>query len=220
MRKQLKSSGTALTDLAESSATTNDGVERIQQSLTFTNGGVESIQASVTRTHFDVDQIKHSLIAIDQRTKGTELHHPHFRTNGICHIIPYPRNDRFVGRIDILYQIESALLPTDAGSKRMTSFALHGMPGVGKTQTALQFVYLKKDRFPAIFWISASSVEKIILGYMEIARELGLTGKATSADQAESVNSVKNWFGYTGMCRRKKYKANDSLFASAPITLY
>ncbi|KAF2489451.1 hypothetical protein BU16DRAFT_598496 [Lophium mytilinum] len=144
-----------------------------------------------------MSQIKQSLITIDQRTKETQVQPFPIAPDGTCHILPYPKNDRFVGRSDVLAQLQSFLLPPDLKGQGGTSFALYGMPGVGKTQTALQFVYSNKDKFPVIFWISASSKDKIILGYDEIARALGLNKTVTSADQEESIRLVKTWLSHT-----------------------
>ena len=50
-------------------------------------------------------------------------------------ILPFQRNDDFVGREDILMQIASALSATPAGG-RIPAAALTGIGGIGKTQTS------------------------------------------------------------------------------------
>jgi len=52
--------------------------------------------------------------------------------------------------------------------------AITGLGGVGKTQIALEIAYQIRDKKPefSIFWIPATSVEKIEQAYMGIGERL------------------------------------------------
>lgn len=94
--------------------------------------------------------------------------------------------------------MKQELAPRTMVSTGLRSFALHGMPGVGKTQTALSFVYDNLTYFSAVFWISASTEQKTVQGFVEIARLLGLNNGIVSPEPVETVDAVKRWLGDTG----------------------
>ncbi|KAI1206730.1 uncharacterized protein F4807DRAFT_453276 [Annulohypoxylon truncatum] len=73
--------------------------------------------------------------------------------------IPLPRNDVFTGRETVLNELNEWL---DNHSKQHSDYehsvhTLVGRSGVGKTQVALEFAYLVKDKHPecSIFWVTA-----------------------------------------------------------------
>ncbi|EER38585.1 pfs domain-containing protein [Histoplasma capsulatum H143] len=105
----------------------------------------------------------------------------------------YPRNNRFFGRNDILQAISQQLFPAMAGTLRLQSFALYGLAGIGKSQIATEFVYRSMKMFSAIFWVSASSTEKLFQGFTDIARELNLSKGAAIDDQWAIVQLVDQW---------------------------
>ncbi len=174
------------------------GLDGIQKSILVANSGVEGIKESLINTNQGFNDIQKSFATIDQSIR--DFAGPAFRVKiqGSCHVIPYGRNERFFGRKDILAQMETELLDMPQEARRMRSFALHGMPGVGKTQTALQFVHQHLSAFEAIFWVSASSTEKLSQEYVDIARALDLDKGLVAADQLKSANLVKDWLRYTG----------------------
>ncbi|KAK0702055.1 P-loop containing nucleoside triphosphate hydrolase protein [Lasiosphaeria miniovina] len=79
-------------------------------------------------------------------------------------MFPNSPNRRFVIRQDLLDQIVACLQPgsDDVSSK---SLALHGIGGVGKTQTALQYACTAREKqwYDAILWISAESYDPRVL---------------------------------------------------------
>jgi hypothetical protein len=171
-------------------------IGRIETSIASNHGVIQGLN---TRTHNDLDRIKESLSTIDQRTKMLRTTTLPIIPDGTCRIIPYPRNERFTGRSDVLQQLRSELVHPTSREQRFGSFALCGLPGVGKTQTALKFVYDNESEFPLLFWVSASSKDKLILGFDGIARSLGLNKNVAVADQEENVRVVKTWLTSTGM---------------------
>ena len=85
-----------------------------------------------------------------------------------CHTLPVAENQRFYGRGDILQRLEEHLTPADTNS-RLSSVALHGLGGIGKTQIALAYAYQKLDSLDAIFWISAENTYTVQKDFSRVA---------------------------------------------------
>lgn len=113
------------------------------------------------------------------------------------------RKDPFFGRNDILKSIDKRLLPetdlaptTEESSSlvlggNLKTFALCGPGGVGKTSIASEYVFSRRDRFNAIFWVTADSRNILLEDFARIAVELGLQDKSDGHDLACEV--VKGW---------------------------
>ena len=71
-----------------------------------------------------------------------------------CNTLSMAQDQRWYGREDILRRLEEHLNPTDTSS-RLSSVALYGPGGIGKTQIALTYAYQNLHTLDAIFWISA-----------------------------------------------------------------
>ena len=70
----------------------------------------------------------------------------------------FVRNEDFFGRNDTLAELDHCLLPSGdfvisprPGRARVA--LLYGMGGLGKTETAIEYAYSRRDKFDAIFWI-------------------------------------------------------------------
>ncbi len=114
-----------------------------------------------------------------------------------CHYVPFGINERFFGREDILQRVKEVLDPVD-GNLRSKSLVLHGLGGVGKTKIALQYVNQSRDRFDAIFWISADNSIKLTQSFLEASRRLGLTPEdSDSQDAVAAMSKVKTWLSET-----------------------
>lgn len=74
----------------------------------------------------------------------------------------------FTGRESQLKILERIL--GEASANQPSRCAIHGMPGLGKTQVALQYTKMFFDSHPGalVFWIPASSIEKINQGFSKI----------------------------------------------------
>ncbi|KAL2826480.1 P-loop containing nucleoside triphosphate hydrolase protein [Aspergillus cavernicola] len=81
------------------------------------------------------------------------------------------RNSRFVGRKDILNQI-------DARIHRYGRAVISGMAGVGKSQIALEYCHRFKEQHPGdnIFFAHAGSRERLVAEYTTLAEKLGIPG--------------------------------------------
>jgi hypothetical protein len=111
--------------------------------------------------------------------------------------IPFPRNNNFHGRADVLHSLRNAFFPSDIASrsqgKGTTSCAICGLGGMGKTQVAVEFSYdcLERHLFDAVIWIDAQNIETIQSGFQRIATELGLVEQGSSVEAA--VREVFVW---------------------------
>ena len=120
-----------------------------------------------------------------------------------CHILPVSRNKGFFGRVDVLNEISNNFFPSIQAEEdsqgqepnEVRTYAICGPGGIGKTQTAIEFVFTHKDRYDAIFWIFADATAKICESFSRIALELGLV-TADSVDARDPVvtrDLVKGW---------------------------
>ena len=86
--------------------------------------------------------------------------------------VPIEKSSQFSGRDHILEALSSALNPQS--TTQLQSCALYGLGGVGKTETALQYIAANRDLFEAVFWIAADNVISIGHSFLEVAKGLGL----------------------------------------------
>ncbi|UPL02483.1 hypothetical protein LCI18_013417 [Fusarium solani-melongenae] len=84
-----------------------------------------------------------------------------------CNTLPVAENRRFYGRQDILKELDRYLQPADTTTP-LSSLALYGLSGIGKTQTALAYAYQKLDDLDAVFWIPAENEYSIQQGFSKV----------------------------------------------------
>jgi tetratricopeptide (TPR) repeat protein len=100
------------------------------------------------------------------------------------------RNEDFTGRDDLLAALTDALGSEGSLTRPQTLF---GMPGVGKTQIAVEYAYRCKERYSIIWWVRAEASLTIIEDYIRLANELGLPARDLK-DQSEIVEAVRRYF--------------------------
>ncbi|KAG8693431.1 hypothetical protein FRC09_010517 [Ceratobasidium sp. 395] len=85
-----------------------------------------------------------------------------------------PPSPAFTGREDILAQMHDSIFG-DLSKRHV--FVLYGLGGAGKTQLALRFVDMYKEKFSDVFYIDATSVMTIQAGLKNIAlaKKIGTT---------------------------------------------
>ena len=141
-------------------------------------------------------------------------------------ILPYHRNQDFVGRETELLQIASALGRV-SDNARPRAVAITGMGGLGKTQTAVEFSYRYGRYFSGgIFWLNFAEAENVDEEVAAVGSERGLglfreSEKLTLADQigrvqrawqepiprllifdnCEDERLLEQWLPKTGGCR-------------------
>ncbi len=70
------------------------------------------------------------------------------------------------------------------------------MPGVGKTQLALQYAKLHRKDYAAGLWVSAASRETLLSGFAALAEVLNLPER-NEGDQKKVVAAVRRWLDTT-----------------------
>ena len=112
----------------------------------------------------------------------------------VCELPDYILSSHFTGRSNELQWIDRALNEPSASGDRPPRCVIHGMPGVGKTQLALQFAThaYQKGQYPHVFCVSAASVERVTQGFCKLVYRLRLPGRHTS-DQASKLIMAKAW---------------------------
>jgi hypothetical protein len=116
---------------------------------------------------------------------------PAYLTNG------HAQNSDFYGRKDIVAQMDESFLDPTTGlpsKDGLRSFVICGMGGLGKTEIAIEYMFSRKDKFDAIFWVNADTPQKLNLGFAQISRALGLeNGSNVKSDEIASREIVKGW---------------------------
>jgi hypothetical protein len=94
--------------------------------------------------------------------------------SGSPSIIPFSRNDQFVGHESQLAELEAKLF----GDKQATIMAIVGSGGTGKSQLALELAYRtrQQNKSCSVFWIDASTVDGLYQSYASIAQKLDIPG--------------------------------------------
>jgi len=79
---------------------------------------------------------------------------------------------------------------------------LSGLGGIGKTQTALEYVYRNKQEYDAVFWAAADQPAILSSTFMNMAARLELVN-ATDTEggqgQGGAVKKVVEWLSNTSM---------------------
>jgi hypothetical protein len=98
----------------------------------------------------------------------------------------------FTGRGEELDFLKAALSKSHNGSP--SRCAVHGMPGLGKTQLLLRYAKLSFDRhqYIRVFWISATSVDKLNQGFAGILDLIKHPDRFLE-DQYAKLTSARLW---------------------------
>jgi tetratricopeptide (TPR) repeat protein len=103
-------------------------------------------------------------------------------------IIPFSRNESFVGRESQLVELEAKLF---SNVLTTTTLAITGPGGTGKSQLALETAYRTKqnNRSCSVFWMDASDRDSLYRSYAAVAQKLCIP--SCDEDQADSKQIVK-----------------------------
>ncbi|HXG03351.1 MAG TPA: tetratricopeptide repeat protein [Candidatus Binatia bacterium] len=104
---------------------------------------------------------------------------------GAFHNAP-PRNPLFTGREDLLERVHRALAARGRA-------ALTGLPGVGKTDLAVEYAYRYREAYRTILWSPADSPVTLASGLAGLAVRLGLP-QAREADERAVLAGLRRWF--------------------------
>ncbi|SPO03830.1 uncharacterized protein DNG_06513, partial [Cephalotrichum gorgonifer] len=111
------------------------------------------------------------------------------QATGPWFLVPYPRNDTFIGRTAILEKLQQ--LPLKSASQARVS--LFGLGGIGKTQIALEYTYWLQGTHPdvSVFWVHASNAQRFRQSFASIALECRIPGYDNP--KADMLLLVKEW---------------------------
>ncbi len=99
--------------------------------------------------------------------------------------LPFPRNERFVGRKDQLQTLEKSLILP----KIHRRLSIYGLGGRGKSALALEFAYCALAKQMKVFWVPAISRDSFELAYRDIGIYLRIPGITDdNADVRKLVN--------------------------------
>jgi len=95
----------------------------------------------------------------------------------------------FTGRDDVFQSLRQFLVP---GSTAALTQAISGLGGIGKTHTALEYVYRFHQYYEAVLWLEADSWTTLTSECFRLADELGLPER-DEQDQIHAIEEVRRW---------------------------
>ncbi|KAM7183026.1 hypothetical protein V8F33_013854 [Rhypophila sp. PSN 637] len=110
----------------------------------------------------------------------------------------FVRNKDFYGRQDVLTRLDACLLPSkdllvSSQPDRIRVALLCGMGGLGKTETAIEYVYSRRVEFDAIFWVRAEDSSKLEEDIAKIAVRLGINDATAPNERAINKSIAIEW---------------------------
>ena len=119
--------------------------------------------------------------------------------------LPFPRNQFFCGREDLINRIHAIFHPAkskvDMAAPTSTTWqliALHGLGGIGKTQIALEYAHRYEQLYSAILWVDAKDRTVLESSGVRILQQLvyhyATRSPFTSALPLNSVSQVVSIF--------------------------
>src|SRR5205814_9962251 len=109
-------------------------------------------------------------------------------TEEIAFIVDYQENSKFTGHEVFLHTLKQKLFE-QIPNQHNHRIALYGMGGIGKTQTALKYVYTNKTTYEKIYWVTAVDQASLLSGYRKIAKAacLKIASVSDTTEIAEKV---------------------------------
>ncbi len=109
--------------------------------------------------------------------------------------VPHLRNPHFTGRDQLLGSLHRTLT---SGRPAALTQTLRGLGGVGKTQTALEYVYRHAADYRLVWWLAAEEPATLARDLAALAVELKLVAPA-ARDQQAAVAAARRWLeGHAG----------------------
>lgn len=145
--------------------------------------------------------------------------------------VNYYRNYTFLGRDDLLDTLQDHLKdnestesansdhPIAAGKKHDPRCCiLHGLGGIGKTQTALEYTYKYRPKYEAIFWVQSDTDQALSAAFADVAKALQMVedlGANDGQNQGRAVKRAEKWLSTTRESR--KHQPSPLLTLSSSI---
>ena len=125
------------------------------------------------------------------------------------------QNFSFLGRESQLTSVHNSLQyhlkPSEKGP---SCCIIHGIGGIGKTQTALQYTYVYEHFYEAIFWLKAETNIELAKSYAAIAEEVGTADSKWCLGEdgglRKGIDIARRWLQTTSMidARHSCYRAD------------
>lgn len=123
--------------------------------------------------------------------------------------VTYYRNYTFLGRDDLLESMQDHFGDSSASENTSENSPLkvvkghdpkccilHGLGGIGKTQTALEYTYRHRHKYDAIFWVQSDSDQALSATVSDIAEKLQMVedlGGHDGQNQGRAIKRAEKW---------------------------
>jgi hypothetical protein len=106
-----------------------------------------------------------------------------------------PKHPNFFGREDTFNLIDAALNADRAApvGDQLRTFALCGVGGVGKTETAISYISSRRHKFDAIFWVAADNRNILFEEYARISTDLQIVNPQDTQDLMAICETTRWW---------------------------
>ncbi|MCJ1266225.1 hypothetical protein MMC22_006108 [Lobaria immixta] len=148
------------------------------------NDGYESILGELRRWVKGLEPALHDIpLPISETFTGP----PSSKALKSLFLVPFGRDPKFVDRIQLFKNIDEKI-------KSHRRISLAGIGGAGKSQIAIEYCYRYQNLHPEkhIFWVHASTRQRLEQAYRDIARRLQLPGWNDPA--VNTLQLVSEWF--------------------------
>jgi hypothetical protein len=109
-------------------------------------------------------------------------------------VVPYPRNEGFVGREAFLQKHHKSLLEHRVSSpSSVLCQVMHGLGGVGKTQLAVKYTYDFAEGYDTVAWIRAETPSTLALGFADVAKRIRLAQGREAPGIDEMSRALHDW---------------------------
>ena len=115
------------------------------------------------------------------------------RVGTMCNVPFHRLTPTFTGRKAVLDQLEHALASQHRAGLTQPR-GIHGLGGVGKTQTALRYADLHRAAYDALLWVGSDGKQEARREFAALADVLGLSVSPTAGDD-ERIAAVTKWLG-------------------------
>ncbi|KAI1357580.1 TPR-like protein [Xylaria arbuscula] len=110
--------------------------------------------------------------------------------------IPVPLNKYFQGRQDDIRRLYESL---HTGEERLAVVCVHGLPGIGKTQTTIQYCRTFDTEYFASIWIESDTRTKILSAFSRYAVRLKIEGASAHGEHLKNAQLLVSWLQTTDL---------------------
>lgn len=122
------------------------------------------------------------------------------KSGSILSTVSLGRNVMFSGRDDVLSRLHNILgysfTEYNNSSDCRRSCTIHGIGGMGKTETVLEYTYRYASCYSHLFWLHCESNARITQSFMTVLRQLNIYDEALDPDVC--IEKGLQWFQSTG----------------------